>query len=222
MDIWAIVPVKSLLESKGRLAHLLSPESRAQLVRDLLLHVLAVVRETTRITQLLVISSDPEVRQIADAFGALAVKEEAPFGLNSAVSHAYNLAAQARAGAVLILPADLPFVTRTDLDLVIDAGLEDSSHGASSENPAMAICSDRRGDGTNALFLRPCVDFEFRYGPNSLQHHIHEAIERSYQVRLVDARGLQFDLDTEVDWQAFQAQNNQEPVINSAFPEVNK
>ena len=222
MDVWAIVPVKSLLESKGRLAHLLSSEERAQLVRGLLHHLLKAVQETPRITRLLVISSDPEVRQIAVAYDALTVEEKPPFGLNSAVSSAYNLAAEGGAGAVLILPADLPFVTTADLDLMIDAGLgSDSGNGtdaaaAESERPVMAICSDRRGDGTNALFMRPCLDFYFHYGPNSLQRHIHEAVEHDYLVRFVNSPALQFDLDTEEDWQTFQAQDRSQSINNSA------
>jgi len=212
MDVWAIVPVKSLQESKGRLAHLLSPGARAQLVRVLLQHVLATVQETQRITKLLVISGDEQVRQIAGAYGALTMDEQPPYGLNRAVSHAYRFAAESGADAVLILPADLPFATTADLDLVLDAGL--ASSGV-VELPVMAICSDRRGDGSNALFLRPCVDFEFSYGPNSLQHHIHEAVERGYVVRLVNAQGLQFDLDIEEDWQAFQEQESSRPINNS-------
>ena len=213
MDVWAIVPVKSLQESKGRLAHLLSPAARAQLVRVLLQHVLATVQDTDRVTKLLVISGDEQVRQIAGAYGALTMDEQPPYGLNRAVSHAYAFAAENGADAVLILPADLPFVTTADLDLVLDAGL--SSESGDVEKPVVAISSDRRGDGTNALFLRPCVEFEFSYGSNSLQRHVHEAIERGYLVRLVNAKGLQFDLDIEEDWQVFQEQESSRPIYNS-------
>jgi 2-phospho-L-lactate guanylyltransferase (CobY/MobA/RfbA family) len=72
------------------------------------------------------------------------------------------------------------------------------------QQPLMAICSDRRGNGTNGLLLRPSLDFDFHYGVNSLNEHIKEALERDFLVRLVNAAGLQFDLDTEEDWQLFQ------------------
>jgi 2-phospho-L-lactate guanylyltransferase len=229
MDLWAILPVKSLSESKGRLAHLLSPDSRAQLVRNLLNHVLVTIQEVPRISQVLVISRDPEVWQIAEAFGALAVEEVKPYGLNSAVAHAYGLAANGGAGAVLILPADLPFVTAVDIDAMIDAGLNDwrgngtglaTAMGFESSlalavdttQPVMAICSDRRGDGTNGLLLRPAMAFNFFYGPNSLKLHIQEAVERGCLVRLVEAVGLQFDLDVEQDWQIFQEDERSKPI----------
>jgi len=39
--IWAIIPVKPLLTSKNRLAHLLSPPARAELIGDFLVRMLA-------------------------------------------------------------------------------------------------------------------------------------------------------------------------------------
>ena len=229
MDVWAIIPVKSLSESKGRLAHLLSPDSRARLVRNLLDHVLGTIQETSCITQVLVISSDPEVWQIAEGYGATVVHEMMPYGLNNAVSQAYALAADGGADAVLILPADLPFITASDINLMIDAGLGDGGGNGTGAvtamefapslaptvdpaQPVMAICTDRRGDGTNALLLRPLLAFDFRYGLNSLQQHIQEAVKRDYLVRLVNAPGLQFDLDTEQDWQMFQGDNRSKPI----------
>ncbi len=229
MDVWAILPVKSLSESKGRLAHLLPPDARELLVRSLLDHVLLTIQEVPRITKVLVVSQDPEVWQIAESFGAVAVEEVKPYGLNSAVAYAYGLAAKGGADGVLILPADLPFVTTADINLMVDAGLNDwrgngtglaTAMGFESSlalavdttQPVMAICSDRRGDGTNGLLLRPAMAFNFFYGPYSLKLHIQEAVERGYLVRLVEAVGLQFDLDVEQDWQIFQEDERSKPL----------
>ena len=237
MDVWAIIPVKSLLESKGRLAHLLSSGARARLVRNLLGHVLTTVQETSRITRALVVSGDSEVWQIAEGYDAQAVEEQMPYGLNSAVAQAYELAAEGGADAVLILPADLPFVTTADIDMMIDAGLGESGGNgtgavtamefapalAPAVDPAqtvMAICPDRRGDGTNALLLRPALEFDFHYGTNSLQRHIHEALDRDYVVRLVNAPRMQFDLDTEQDWQMYQGDEGSQPINNSVVRQL--
>ncbi len=236
MDTWAIIPVKSLQQSKGRLAHLLPPGSRAQLVRNLLNYVLATVLESPGITRVLVISSDPEVREIAAASGATAIVERPPYDLNNAVAYAYALAERGGAEAALILPADLPLVTTADIELMIAAGLTEGSGNGSNARmamgpavsalgpapPVMAICSDRCGDGTNALFIRPALDFDFHYGPSSLQQHIREAIDRDFLVRLVNAPGLQFDLDTEQDWQTFQEDVQDELVKRSPlYPIIN-
>lgn len=228
MDVWAIIPVKSLAKSKGRLSHLLSAEQREQLMRTLLNHVLAVVKEAPGITQTIVVSSDPEVWQIAEENEAMSLVEKMPYDLNSAVATASGLAKQRGAQAVLVLPADLPFVTTADIDLMLFAGTDDSGSNGTGvgmapefgrptmpASPVLAICSDRFGAGTNALFLRPVTDFDYHYGIGSFQCHIHEALERDYLVRLVDASGLQFDLDTEQDWQTYLEDNRREFVKNS-------
>jgi 2-phospho-L-lactate guanylyltransferase len=231
MDVWTILPVKSLSESKGRLAHLLSPAYRAQLMHRLLEHVLQTMQGVPRIIQVLVISRDPDVWRLARIYKARVVKETEPYGLNSAVAHAYGIAAGGGADAVLILPVDLPLVTTADINLILDAGLGEA-HGngsgamtgmeflpslappANPQQPVMAICSDRRGDGTNGLLLQPSLNFEFHYGVNSLNEHIKEAFERNFLVRLVNATGLQFDLDTEEDWQLFQKDERSKPLVD--------
>lgn len=222
MDVRTIIPVKSLAESKGRLAHLLAPEERALLTRNLLNHALAVSGATSGITQTMVVSADPQVLRIARQSGATAVVEEAPYSLNSAVAFAARLAAQAGAQAILILPADLPFLSVADLELMVAAGREEGEErpagitrvqeleasllpSAAPDRPLVAICPDRRGEGTNALLCRPYEEFTFHYGPYSLQRHIQEALRRDYRLSLVHAPGLQFDLDVEPDWRLLQA-----------------
>ncbi|MFN2137076.1 MAG: hypothetical protein ACK2UK_14040 [Candidatus Promineifilaceae bacterium] len=220
MDVWAVIPVKSLATSKGRLAHLLLPEQRLQLMQALLQHVLAVAGDTPGIVQTVVISDDLQVRRIAESRGALALAEPSPPDLNGAVAYACDHVAALGGQAALILPADLPFVTVPDLALMVATGQEGEQHDtqggyvtaqefapslapSNGGRPVVAICGDRHGEGTNGLLLRPVVDFTFHYGPQSMQKHIAEALQRDYRVRLVSAPGLQFDLDTEADWRHF-------------------
>jgi 2-phospho-L-lactate guanylyltransferase len=220
MDVRAIIPVKSLAASKGRLAHLLSQEQRVQLMQVLLQHVLTVVEEAPAIAQTVVISGDSQVRRIAEGYGAQVLAEPMPADLNSAVTIAADQAARQGARAILVMPADLPFVSVSDIELMVAAGREDwdengstgyvtaqefvpSLHHRAAARPLVAICGDRHDQGTNGLLLRPVADFTFRYGPHSLQLHIAEALARDYQLRLVNAPGLRFDLDTEADWRRF-------------------
>ncbi len=234
MDVWATIPVKSLLEGKGRLAHLLPPESRAALVGDLLNHVLKVVSAVPEITHSLVVSSDPAVWDIAEANGALALPERAPLGLNRAVTYAYDLARKEGADAVLVLPADLPLVTTADIEQILDAGLGENRENGSAYHtmrrfgagsplsgepaqPLMTICPDRRGDGTNALLLQPPVCFCFHYGPSSLRKHIQEALERDFAVRLVTSPGLLFDLDTQEDWYSLEENDRHKRIRKSTI-----
>ncbi len=192
--IWAIIPVKPLLTSKNRLAHLLSPAARAALIGDFLARMLAELRQVAGLAEILLVSSDPAVAALARQFGARLLLEERPLGLNTAVAQAANLAAAQGAAGILVLPADLPFLCAADVQGLLDRV---------TVEPMLVISSDGRDDGTNALLLNPPGDFTFQYGPGSYRKHLHEAAARSMACVVVQTPGLQFDLDTEKDWQVY-------------------
>ena len=198
--IWAVIPVKPLLASKNRLAHLLSPPARAELMGDFLARMLAELQQVAGLAQILLVSSDPAVAEMARRFGVRLLVEERPLGLNTAVTQAVHLAAAQGAAGVLVLPADLPFLRAADVQQLIDQA---------ATPPSLVICSDGREEGTNALLLSPPGDFTFHYGPNSLQKHLHEAKARKLACVVVQSPGLQFDLDTENDWQVYQRVRHQ-------------
>ena len=195
-DIWAIIPVKPLLTSKSRLAQVLSAEARAELMREFLMRMLAELQQVFEWTHILLVSSDPAVAAIARRFGVLLLAEERPLGLNTAVTQASHQAAAHGAAGVLILPADLPFLTAVDVRHLLAQ--------RTGDGPMLVICSDDRGSGTNALFLSPPDAFTFQYGPGSFQKHLREGRRRRMACQIVQRPGLQFDLDTEIDWQIYQ------------------
>ncbi len=218
MDIWALIPVKSLLTSKRRLSHLLTAEQRSQLIRGLLRQELNLLNQVPTIDEILVISSDPIVWDIARQSGALVEEEMQSLGLNHAVTQGTAVAAAHGAAAVLILPVDLPYISTADVDLVISNGLEimdrdldlpqtvESIRSLESQpsNPVMVICSDEIGGGTNALFVHPVQQFTFHFGPGSFHKHIQEAQKRGMIVQIVSSPGLSFDIDNENDWLSYQ------------------
>ncbi len=222
MDIWALIPVKSLLDSKRRLAHLLTAEERAELIYDLLQRELSILNASPVIDKVLVVSSDPAVWDLARQYGALVEEEATSCGLNIAVARGLAVAAGNGASAVLILPVDLPFITVADLDLIVNCALDGmiwdqqqhTAPGAPGSNGflfnkgpdgTVVICSDEDGCGTNALFINPAQEFTFHFGPDSFQGHLQEAHMRGLAVHVVSAFGLEFDLDNEHDWFTYQA-----------------
>ena len=64
-ELWAIVPVKPLLESKSAWRICFCAEERADLVRELMRHVLAAMQQVPEIGRTPVISSDPLVWDVA-------------------------------------------------------------------------------------------------------------------------------------------------------------
>lgn len=206
MGIWAIIPVKSLRESKRRLARLLSADERAQLIERFLHNALATLNQVTVVHATIVISSDPVALAAARRHGAHALLETAPCGLNTAVAEAVAFAVAQGAAGVLILPADLPFLHPADVEAMLAVAVGDANGRApGARRPYIAICTDAARNGTNALLLCPPAGFTFHYGPGSFNLHAAEARRRGMLVHEVCAPGLQFDLDTEADWLACRA-----------------
>lgn len=194
-SVWAIVPVKSLYESKRRLAHILSVEERATLIHQFFVQTLSVLNRTPGVDRVLVVSRDGRILATARSSGAQVLVETAVTGLNTAVTQAVNYAAQEGATAVLILPADLPFIQTEDVAIMV---------GRKLDSPHIIICADDKGSGTNALLVSPPGDFSFHYGVDSFQQHLYEAARRKRAARIIRAPGLMFDLDTEEDWRKYQ------------------
>lgn len=206
LSVWAIVPVKPLHESKRRLAHILSAAERADLIHRFLTHTLTVLNQSGVIDRILVVSSDERVLATARMHGAALLVETAVRGLNPAVTHAAQFAADSGAAAVLILPADLPFIEREDVAIMV----EERGNGRGA-TPRLVICSDDKGKGSNALLLSPPMPFTFQYGAGSFKKHLQEARQRGYTVQIIQNRlNLMFDLDTEEDWQKYQFITNNE------------
>lgn len=205
--IWAIIPVKAGYESKSRLAHVLSAEERADVIRGILRRTLSVLDQVPAVEKMLIVSRDPAVLAIARESGALALFEDGVPGLNTAVTRAVRLAELEGATAALVLPADLPFMQAGDIEMMLGAmGTANyNGHHAAGGPPLIAICPDSKDQGTNALLVSLPTELAFHYGPGSFHRHCQEAARLGAAVQVVHAPGLKFDLDTEEDWRLYQA-----------------
>lgn len=187
MDTWLIVPVKALDRGKSRLIGALNPQERRELSRRLFERVLAAARTAGVLAATVVVSRDEEVLALARCGGAVALLEEA-HGLNRALEQARRYAIAAGAGAVLVLPADLPLVTPGDIRrLCKDA-----------EEKAVVVAASADG-GTNALLLCPPDALKFRFGPDSFRRHIEAAKRAGLPIQVYESATLAVDVDRPED-----------------------
>lgn len=190
MTIWAIVPVKPLRRGKSRLAGTLSEDERAELNQSLLQHTMQTLTDIKELEQVLVISRDPHALTIARQHGARTVREDGQPQLNTALTRATVVAKVHATRGVLILPADLPLITREDvLTLIEKAG----------EPPVVVIAPDRHGKGTNALLISPSGLIDYDFGENSFQRHCERARRAGARLEIVDLPSLGLDLDLPED-----------------------
>ncbi|MEW6285600.1 MAG: 2-phospho-L-lactate guanylyltransferase [Chloroflexota bacterium] len=190
MTIWAIVPVKPLRRGKSRLAGALSEDERAELNQALLQRTLNTLKDIKELEQVLVISRDPHALAVARQHGARTVREDGQPELNTALARATVVAQIHATRGVLILPADLPLISREDVLTLIAKAVEP---------PVVVIAPDRHGKGTNALLISPSGLIEYDFGENSFQRHCERAKQAGARLEIVDLPSLGLDLDVPED-----------------------
>ena len=190
MTLWAIVPVKPLRRSKSRLAGILSEDERADLSRTLFQHTLETLNTLKEVEEVLVISRDPQVLTIARNYGARTVREDGQPDLNTALKRATVIAQVYATRGVLILPADLPLISREDALVLVERA---------SDPPVVVIAPDRHQKGTNALLISPAGLIEYQFGENSFQRHCNLVKKAGARLEIVNLPSLGLDLDSPED-----------------------
>ncbi len=190
MTLWAIVPVKPLRRGKSRLAGTLSEDERERLNQSLLEHTLETLTDLKELEQVLVVSRDPHALTIARNHGARTVREDGQPHLNTALQRATIVAQVYATRGVLVLPADLPLLTREDVLALLDRA---------SQPPVVVIAPDRHRKGTNALLISPAGLIEYDFGDDSFERHCERARRAGARLEVVDLPSLGLDLDMPED-----------------------
>lgn len=205
MTLWAIVPVKPLRRSKSRLAGVLSVEERALLSRELLTHTLDVLRDVSDVEHTLVISRDSMALSVAREFGARTVQENGTPELNRALIRATLVARGYGVSRVLILPADLPLVSRADVERLVSLA---------HDPPVVVVAPDRHGTGTNALLSAPPGLIEYDFGPDSFSRHVARAKSSGARLEVCELPSLALDVDLPEDLEILRSEQGKP--INAA------
>jgi 2-phospho-L-lactate guanylyltransferase len=190
MTLWAIVPVKPLRRGKSRLADALSEDERADLNRLLLEHTLKTLTELKEVDEVLVVSRDSSVLSIAREMGARTVQEDGAPALNTALKRATVIAQVYASRGVLVVPADLPLLSREAILALLDRAIDP---------PVIVIAPDRHQKGTTALLLSPANIIEYDFGPDSFKRHCERALKSGARLEIVDLPTLGLDLDLPED-----------------------
>ena len=192
MTLWAIVPVKPLRHGKSRLAGALNEDQRTELNKALLQHTLETLAELKEVDGVLVVSRDPHALKVAHGLGARTVQETGQPQLNTALKRATVVAQVYATRGVLVLPADLPLISKDDiLELIRRA----------DQAPVVVIAPDRHGRGTNALLISPPGLIEYDFGEDSFQRHCELARRAGARLEIVELPSLGLDLDVPEDFE---------------------
>ena len=187
-QLWLIVPVKPLGEAKSRLHTALDAVQRAHLSRVLLEKTLATVRMVHFLAGVIVVSRDRDVLDRTREIGMVPLAETER-SLNQALEQARDEAIRRGAGAVLVLPSDLPLLTADDLQTLYVAGRTRSN----------VVIAPSRDGGTNALLLQPPACIKFCFGIGSFSAHRAAAARAGLHCSVIRSPTLAFDVDSPHD-----------------------
>jgi 2-phospho-L-lactate/phosphoenolpyruvate guanylyltransferase len=211
-SVVAVVPIRSLLDGKTRLASVLDLEARQRLIRRTAAGVIEVARNSDSLATVLVVSPDAETLDWASALGSSVVALPQPDhwpGLNGAIDAGREWAIAHEAETLLSLFADLPLLAPADI------------RGITAQPQAVVLGADRRHEGTNALLLRLSgsgAGFRFAFGAGSLAKHRDEALRLGLESTVYDSPGIGFDLDTPDDWDDLLAERGEVSTLPLPFP----
>ena len=187
---WLLIPVKSLEAGKRRLKGAVKPAHRRRLNEFFLRQILRTADRFPGCDRTGVISGSSDVLRIAEAYGAMPIRQRPEGGLNSAV--AQGVAALRRIGAqnILVIASDAPLVRPVDLRDVVGRG---------ARFGGIVICPDKHRTGTNALYLPSGASIRFQFGEDSLFKHVREAWRNGLVSHVYFNERIALDIDTPAD-----------------------
>jgi 2-phospho-L-lactate guanylyltransferase len=177
-----------------RLSPLLTEDERKYLSLQMLRDVLTTISSTSIVSAGVIISSDQDALNAAKAAGLTPLKEPSPMGINDAVRYANRFCIRRGAASTLVLPADVPLITSSDIANIVNA---------SKPGPSVVIIPSARLDGTNALLRRPPEIIGTSYDQASYSTHLHFAFEKQVRFTVLQPDTVTLDLDLPQDLAVF-------------------
>ena len=187
MRVFAAVFADELGSSKKRLSAVSSPEERELLSAAMLEDVL-VALHASLVRDVVVVGDDSSVRKVVEYCGVSFIPAE-PSGLASTLRKIIAWGKEKKADSLLVLPANIPLMSSSDIDRIIELG---------SQLPSMVLSPSMTG-GTNAVFLNPSDLIQVQFGPNSFFTLVKEGIDKDVALRFYSSREIALDMDSEED-----------------------
>lgn len=188
---WALVPVKKLFDAKQRLSDLLGVLERKALFVAMLKDVLQALEAHPSLERVYVVSSDPEVCELAQRFGAEFMDERELSGgdLNQVVAAAAEKLQSEGANQLLVVHGDLPLINSDAISAIISCLNSLGGRG-------LVIGADGAGLGSNCLAISPPTLIPFAYGEYSCFRHRRLALEKGVPLATVNIPALAKDIDS--------------------------
>jgi 2-phospho-L-lactate guanylyltransferase len=201
LSILAILPVKNLSQAKSRLSAEMSQQQRGSLALNLLCRTLGILKSSQCIDDILIVSRDDRIQAMAERERVQFLQEEGT-DLNQALEQATKWSINQHFSAILILPLDLPFLTKEDINSIIRMGKK--------EKEIVITAPDRKMRGTNALLVKPPGILRYQFGRESFRRHWQQTQDRHIENRIYYSTRIGFDVDSPSQYRTMAKKEGQE------------
>ena len=189
----AVVPVKTLAETKSRLSPYLGRGGVERLAVAMLGDVLEALLRSQGLDRVAVVTPDANVARAAIDAGAEALLRDDP-GLNAAIDAAAGELAAGEHDALLVVLGDVAGIETSDIDALLDAA------------PAIGVALAPSSDGGTAALLRSPADvIGSAFGADSAKRHRELAEAAGVPYLEIPLESLSLDLDEPEDLDRFLA-----------------
>jgi 2-phospho-L-lactate guanylyltransferase len=195
-NLWAVVPVKLLERTKRRLMPLLSSDERESLACAMLQDVLAALTRARSLAGVIVITGDSKAAAIAHSMGAVVLPDPENAGTSAAVTNAARHLVHLSRDAMLVIPADVPSITSSDIEEIA---------AAHRSAPSVTLVPASVDGGTNALACSPPDAIPFCFGDDSLRRHREAAMSLDIEPQILELARVGMDIDRPDDLALFLA-----------------
>jgi 2-phospho-L-lactate guanylyltransferase len=154
--------------------------------------VVSSLKRASLVDHVVVLTPDSGVADYAENLGAQAMIDKTNGGINESLTEATDYEIKERSGSpLLILPVDVPLVKTSTIDSIV--------RRVGELNHALVVISPSIAKGTNALLRNPPDAIPTRYGVNSFDAHVAEAVSRKVPLEVYRSEDLEVDADTPSD-----------------------
>ncbi|NKB36928.1 MAG: 2-phospho-L-lactate guanylyltransferase [Gammaproteobacteria bacterium] len=183
-----LIPVKSLTNSKTRLASLLSVDQRARLSKYMLEDMLECLNSVKEINSINIVSCESSLEAMANSYKVNFIHTEEDKGYSEDALFGIEHLRIDNEQTVAIIPADIPHLSPGDLRTLIR-----------QHKTGLSLCPAVADSGTNALVFNVPLNIPLLFGNDSLSRYQSVAFKRKIPLQLIEIGGFAKDIDRPAD-----------------------
>ena len=183
-EMYAIIPVSKFSNAKTRLSPFLELKERENLLKAMLKDVTETLKPV--LDEVVIISADKDVLEYANELEVLTLVENEGLNLNTAIEQAMDWCRH-KTKKVFIVPSDIPLISKTNIDALIESG-----------KVIDFIIAPSKGGGTNGLIIKP-QSIDMKFGEFSFKNHVKEANRNKFEPVIYDSFYMSLDVNTTED-----------------------